>query len=179
MNTITVKRNSKGQFVTGSRHSEEVKQKIRDKCLINPRTKNSGSFKKGNKLSESHIEKLRKLGRLRVPFMLGKKHSHETRRKMSESRKGRKSHFYKHGKSNEYRKRYNDVEYKIWRESVFERDNYTCQDCGDRGVYITAHHIKSWSKYPDLRFELSNGLTLCEPCHSKTDNYKGRNNKKV
>ena len=26
--------------------------------------------------------------------------------------------------------------------------------------------------------EESNGLTLCEPCHSKTDNYKGRAKKK-
>jgi hypothetical protein len=64
-------------------------------------------------------------------------------------------------------------QYKAWRTSVFKRDSYTCQECGAKS-YITAHHIKSFARYPELRYELSNGLTLCEPCHSKTDNYKGR-----
>lgn len=61
---------------------------------------------------------------------------------------------------------------KEWRISVFERDNYTCKRCGDRSgvgnkVYLQAHHIKSWAEYPELRFEVSNGETLCRSCHKK------------
>lgn len=66
------------------------------------------------------------------------------------------------------------AEYKLWRASVFERDRFTCQKCRKSGVYLEAHHIKSWAKFPKSRFRISNGQTLCRLCHSKTDNYKGR-----
>ena len=61
--------------------------------------------------------------------------------------------------------------YKNWRKSVFERDNYTCQFCGIRGIEIHADHIKPFAYFPELRLELSNGRTLCVPCHKKTDTY--------
>jgi hypothetical protein len=68
-----------------------------------------------------------------------------------------------------------EPKYKIWRSEVFERDDFTCRECGRKGVYLEAHHIQSWSKYPDLRYEISNGLTLCQPCHAKTPDYRGKN----
>lgn len=61
-----------------------------------------------------------------------------------------------------------------WRKAVFERDDYTCQMCSARGIRIHADHIKEFSNYPELRFELSNGRTLCVPCHKNTPNYAGR-----
>ena len=56
----------------------------------------------------------------------------------------------------------------IWRKAVFERDNYTCQICRVRGKYLEADHIKPFAYFPELRFELTNGRTLCRKCHDKT-----------
>lgn len=58
-------------------------------------------------------------------------------------------------------------EYKFWRSSVFERDNYTCKACNERGNKLNAHHIKSWADYKEERFNIDNGITLCVECHKK------------
>lgn len=62
-------------------------------------------------------------------------------------------------------------EYKAWRLSVFERDNYTCVSCGRRGGDLHADHIEPFSTHVSLRLELSNGRTLCVECHKKTPSY--------
>lgn len=57
-----------------------------------------------------------------------------------------------------------------WKRAVHKRDNHTCQMCGIpnlSGRNQQADHIQSWRDFPDLRFELSNGRTLCGPCHAK------------
>ncbi len=56
-------------------------------------------------------------------------------------------------------------EYIKWRKAVFERDNYKCVKCKKKGN-LQAHHKKSYSKYPELRFVVDNGMTLCLDCHS-------------
>lgn len=56
-------------------------------------------------------------------------------------------------------------EYYHWRTAVFSRDNYTCQRCGRRGGKLNAHHIKKWSEFKSLRFDVNNGITLCDKCH--------------
>lgn len=173
------------QYTKGKHWSNEHKEKIKNSNLGKKRseiTRNKMSksrlgvspWNKGkvNVYSKKTIEKFRLAH-------IGKKHSVESRRKRGLHWLGTKNPNYKHGKSKENSKRYGDLQYKLWRESVFERDDYTCQDCGVRGGYITAHHIKSWAHYPDLRLELSNGLTLCEECHKLTDNYKGRSKRKI
>ena len=57
--------------------------------------------------------------------------------------------------------------YKEWRESVFSRDNWTCQDCGAKGD-INAHHVFPFAEFPEHRFAPWNGVTLCKECHLKT-----------
>lgn len=65
----------------------------------------------------------------------------------------------------------NSMKMKNWRKEVFERDNYTCQICFARGGELNADHIKPFAFFPELRFELSNGRTLCVQCHRKTDTF--------
>jgi len=101
----------------------------------------------------------------------------ESRRKMSESR----IRFYKNGGKPWNFGRRSPIEHKPsfeqrrsqvyndWRIKVFERDNFTCQICWNRGCYLEAHHIKSFAQYPELRFDVENGVTLCLPCHMLVD----------
>ena len=65
----------------------------------------------------------------------------------------------------------NDPRYTGWRTSVFNRDNYKCQLCGVGG-YVIAHHINSWSKFPDERFDIENGITLCRDCHKREHRHR-------
>lgn len=57
------------------------------------------------------------------------------------------------------------LRYKQWRSSVFERDDYICQKCGQRGYRLNGHHIYHYSGYKDLRYSVENGATLCKNCH--------------
>ena len=69
----------------------------------------------------------------------------------------------------------NSPEYKLWRTAVFQRDHYTCIWCGDnRGGNLEADHIKPFATYPELRFAIDNGRTLCKNCHKKTDTWGGK-----
>lgn len=57
-------------------------------------------------------------------------------------------------------------EAKQWRKEIFERDGYTCQECGKEGGVINAHHIEHVSESPKKRTDLDNGITLCIDCHA-------------
>ena len=59
-------------------------------------------------------------------------------------------------------------QYRNWRNDVYKRDNYTCQSCHKHGVRLEPHHIKPFAKFPELRFDVSNGITLCYECHQLT-----------
>ena len=101
----------------------------------------------------------------------GRKHTLQHRIKVGLAHKGEKCTFWKGGisKQNET-ERHNEMKsimYKDWRNAIFKRDNYTCIWCGYKGKQLRADHIKEWSKYPQLRYKIDNGRTLCNKCHIK------------
>lgn len=173
------------------------------------------AWNKGKSLSESHRMALSASHKGQIPWQkgkplsakqrealalanLGKKHSEETRHKRSLSLRGKRlgpcSNFWKGG-INPLRTIIRDLAEAIeWRKSVFERDNYTCQNCGIRGTYLEAHHLKTFEqiyreflatfkylspvndkyrlvelsrKYEEF-WRVSNGQTLCSECHDLT-----------
>lgn len=83
---------------------------------------------------------------------------------------GENSWNWRGGVENDERHSY---EYRKWRKDIYERDNFTCQCCGKtiNDSKLNAHHILNFSEYEELRYENSNGITLCDECHSP--NVKG------
>lgn len=162
-----------GDAVRGTKRPDSsIRMKLFNLTLV--RTPKMG-FQKGNKIGLGKAPRL------------GMKNSKETKLKQSLSHKGKiplnilrgdlsgkNHHSWKGGITPENKKIRHSVEYRDWRIAVFERDNYTCQECGDRGVTLHADHIKPFAYYPELRLVISNGRTLCRPCHSKTDTYCGK-----
>ncbi len=87
----------------------------------------------------------------------------------SREHKGELSPTWKGGVSY-HRVERSNYEYRYWRKDVFERDLYTCQCCGDKSgnghrVELNAHHINNWKDNEDLRYDVKNGITLCDKCH--------------
>jgi hypothetical protein len=66
-------------------------------------------------------------------------------------------------------------EYRQWRDSIYKRDNYTCQCCG-LGNKVNAHHLNGYHWAIDERTTVENGITLCESCHDDFHNAYGHSN---
>lgn len=71
------------------------------------------------------------------------------------------------------RKMRETYENRVWRKAVLERDNYTCQICGNKDN-LQVDHIKRWKENIKLRYVTGNGRVLCFDCHKKTDTYGNR-----
>lgn len=172
----------------GYSHSDEVKKKISNGLKghlvsLESRKKMSNS-QSGKKHSEEHKTK-------QSIIMMGHKHSEETkqkignanrgkkkppfsierRRKMGDAHRGNKCHLWRGGITPINQQIRTSFEYKLWRESVFKRDNWTCIWCGQQGGKLNADHIKPFAYFPELRFAIDNGRTLCIDCHRKTETY--------
>lgn len=81
--------------------------------------------------------------------------------------KGKLSPRWKGGVTPEHKRVRASLEYRLWREAVFARDEWTCKKCNKRGVALHPHHIKSFARYIELRLAIDNGITFCQQCHLK------------
>lgn len=160
-----------------------------EKVLADNRSKRCRSCsKKGKSLPAETRKKISdsvKKTFLEKPNTIGFKKGHKINvgRKYTEERnqkiRGKNSPHWKGGITPTNELLRHSHEYRLWRKAVFERDNYTCIWCGAKSesgqtVILNADHIKRWSEYPELRFAIDNGRTLCVACHSKTEGYKKR-----
>lgn len=167
----------------GRKHSEDTKIKISQSRIGKSYPKLSLA-KKGKKHSEEHkkliassLKKAYEEGR-KVSYFTNNKwqHSEETKELLSKTRLGDKNPAWKGGVTPLNHSLRTSRQYKNWRTSIFEKDNYSCVLCGTRNgngksIFLQADHIKPFSQFPELRFNLDNGRTLCLDCHKTTETY--------
>lgn len=129
-------------FVHNKPHTEKSKQKCRDATLKRYLRGDKGFFEKGN-------DNWRNPNVIKTQFTKGQRPSN-----------------WNGGIRTEYQKMKDDVRYKKWRRQVYQRDNFICQGCGEDDVSkIRPHHLKQMTKYPELAYEVDNGITSCIKCH--------------
>lgn len=149
----------------GKHLSEETKRKLRERIISEDTRKKISLLMKGKPKSEEHKRRLRELRK-------GTHHSEETKQKIWNTRlRGDKHWNWKGGISSINESLRKSSMFKVWRELVFLRDNFTCQNpnceyCHNLiGVMLHPHHIKPFAIYPELRFNVNNGITYCKEFH--------------
>ena len=169
--------NGKGQFKKGEIPWNKGKKGLQVSWLKGKKGfKHSGSFKKGHPIYKGIEKGWFKnghrgfwTGKKRLPF------SKEWRVNMSEVKmdrfRGDKNPNWKGGRK---RGHYTDWEYNEWRNKIYKQDNFTCWTCEIRGGKLQAHHLKDWFNYPELRYDIRNGLTLCKICHQIYTKFKNK-----
>lgn len=182
-NKIRIARANQKPPRLGMKTSEETKKKMSDA------RKGIPSVRKGIPLTEEHKQNISKgnSGKKRTLEMIKKMtervtgfhHTKETRLKMSESRKLDKHYNWKGGISSENSRARSSGEYVYWRKECFKRDNFTCQKTGQSGGKLVVHHINNFADFPELRYDINNGITLSLDAHKEFHKIYGvRNNTK-
>lgn len=161
---------NKGHFV-----SEETKKKMSEACKGKTPYKMTNDIK--NKMSKA---KKGKYNGDKNPFF-GKNHTEENKEKNRQAHigliAGEKHWNWKGGITPENKRIRNSVQFRLWREAVFARDNWACQRCKDiKGGNLNPHHIKNFAQFPELRFAIDNGITFCEKCHKEFHKKYSRKN---
>lgn len=88
-----------------------------------------------------------------------------TREKLREANLGEKRYNWKGGITAERMQHRRSMYMRDARTACFERDDFTCRSCSQRGGKLNAHHIWPFQRYPDWKYEVWNLVTLCKSCH--------------
>lgn len=156
--------------------SEETRRRMSDArrgmSLSKEARKKLSDMYKGKKRSEEICRKISEAQKGRPSGRLGVHLSEEHRRKIGDAHRGEKHYNWQGGITSINAQIRTSEESKQWRKSVFECDDYICQDCGYRGGKLQPHHIKKFADYPELRFDVDNGITLCKKCHNQIRNHE-------
>ena len=191
MSGLEVKKDEKGRFVKGIHYSPKTEFKKGEL----PRNFGRGQFQKGHPGYLSHPNK--------TSFKRGQPNINKGKKGLWYSNKGsfqkgqiscwrgkKKPEFsgpnhpnWKGGTTKLAEKIRKSLEYKQWRSSIFQKNNWTCQECGIRGSHLNAHHhpkeffqiladnnIKTMMEASQCRglWDINNGVTLCRSCHDFT-----------
>jgi len=159
--------------------SEETCRKISESHRNKYNGKNNPFY--GKKHSEDTKYKISKANIGRPGYWLGKQFSEETCRKLSEMRKGKyvgsSSHNWNPDITDDERcNKRNYPAYKEWSKQVKSKNNYTCQKCGKMGNRLHSHHIESYATNKELRIDINNGVTFCKKCHKRFHSLYGIKN---
>ena len=160
----------------GKKHSKEWKRRIKNTIK---KQWEKGEIRNGFKHSEETRKKMRKSN---THYWKGKNRSEETKKKISLGRIGKyvgeKCPAWKGGLTPLNHRIRKNIEFRLWRESVFARDGWTCQKYGIR-ENLCVHHINNFADFPELRTSIENGITLSKKAHDKFHKKYGfRNNTK-
>ncbi|KKL41729.1 hypothetical protein LCGC14_2367370, partial [marine sediment metagenome] len=125
------------------------------------------NLKKQNKIKKLMLEHYIDRSGDKNPFF-GKQHSEKTKKTMSRNNwmKKHTGSLNPNWKGGCRKNERNDPAYHQWIKLVKKRDNNTCRinDEHCKG-YNIVHHIFNWREYKKLRYEINNGITLCQAHH--------------
>lgn len=179
-------RRKRSASLKGRAFTEEHLEKAKNSLILaRAAYKASGKSRKGSKQTEDAKRKLSESNKRRgavPPSRKGIPNSDEQRKKISATLKagyaargyrpipkmqGELNPAWKGGVTPQTILVRRSPAYSAWRSAVLSRDAYTCQMCGIVGVRLQVHHKQPFAGNPELRLDISNGITYCKECHKK------------
>lgn len=177
------------------KHTEETKKKISDaqkgRKISDEHRKNIGlghigirpttetraklsAWQIGRKMSDEAKKKMSDAKKGKVTWNKGKKLSNEHKEKLSLAKKGKTGELssrYMKDRSklgHYFKKERHSYITRKWTKEIKKRDKFMCKinndECCDR---LETHHILNWIDYPELRYDVNNGICLCKFHHPR------------